>query len=235
MKKTVMMLLFLGLFIGPDLYSQRRLPPTNIPGPRLGKYYEFKVGTRYPLDASNGLMGGLGLGWNFDDRFFNGFEVNFFASNYNAARVVAEFTNGGNDFVEKEVTLQFATYIISPLLLMYYETPISTTDLLYFRSSAGLGWTFVWNKEENFEEGVRDTRFLHGLSWQASVGLGIKASDHGMVFIDVFYQYAVPRSSKTVREGLPTFSEFNLSGVGIWAGVNFIFPRNQGIRFLGVF
>lgn len=191
-------------------------------------YLEIKAGGLTPKDIETGFLGGVSYGKNLDDRFFWGLlETNIFKTSYRKETLIAEFIDPSNQisYNEIQVELDFSTTILSLFTQIYYETAISN-DVVYLRGLSGVGWSFIWNKENNFVEDVKRTRYFNSFTWQASAGIGVRASQRGLIFVDLYYQNAKPRKSENrVENGLPVFQEIDLTGFGIRVGVNFLTMR----------
>ncbi len=197
--------------------------------PPFSKYpfTEFKAGGVQPGDIKTGFTGGISHGWNIDDRFFYAVEANYFQNSEFRTTAVADLVGNAPpfQFQEVEVEVQFETKMLTPFAQIYYETPISN-QLMFGRLLAGLGYALVWSKENNFKDRIERTRRFSGLIWQASVGIGYKASKRGMLFIDFYYQNSkLRRSDEIPKNGLPTFTELDLTGIGVRAGVNFLLVK----------
>lgn len=196
--------------------------------PNTFPYLEIKAGGLTPRDIETGFLGGVSIGRNIDDRFFWGLEADIFKTNYRKETLIAELIDPSNQvqYNTLQVELDFSTTITSFFWQLYYETALSN-NVLFLRGLGGVGWSFIWNKENNFVEDVQRTRYFNGFTWQASAGLGIRASKLGMAFIDLYYQNAKPRKSENrVENGLPIFQEIDLTGFGVRVGVNFLMLRS---------
>ncbi|MCB0287352.1 MAG: hypothetical protein KDE57_11895 [Calditrichaeota bacterium] len=207
---------------------------TRSPEMNSAPYLELKAGGLTPKDVETGFLGGMSIGRNIDDRFFWGLEADVFKTNYRKETVIAEFVDPSNQisYNEIQVELDFSTTITSFYWQIYYETAVSN-NVLFLRGLSGIGWSFIWNKENNFVDDVKRTRFFNGFTWQASAGLGVRASKLGLVFVDLYYQNAKPRKSDNrVEENLPVFQEIDLTGFGIRVGVNFLMMRSRFLGFL---
>ncbi len=187
-------------------------------------YTEIKVGRQDPAATKPGYLFGIMLGRAIDESFSWGLEVNYFQRSYQRTVTVAsQVTEDGNVIrtINKEV--DFRTVIIPFLLKINYEHPLAPRSRLYLRSSAGLGWQFVWNSERNYLTGTNSTRFFNGFGWQGSVGVGLAVSSSGNLFVDLFYNNARPTRGNTKNEaGLPTWQEMDLTGFGIKIGLSFV-------------
>lgn len=206
----------------------------NFPQANRFPYLEVKAGGLTPKDVETGFLGGLSIGRNIDDRFFWGLEGDVFTTSYRKETLIARVSDPSNqiEYNEVQVELDFSTIITSFYWQLYYETAVSN-NVLFLRGLSGIGWSFIWNKENNFVEDAKRTRFFNGFTWQGAVGLGIKASALGLIFVDVYYQNAKPRKSDNrVQDGLPIFQEIDLTGFGVRVGVNFLMVRSGFLGFL---
>ncbi len=185
-------------------------------------FTEFKFGSLRPEDTDAGLLLGVSTGRKLDDKLYWGIEVNYFNSSFRKETTIADSTGGGITFTQKEVELDFSTRLLMLFFQVSYELKVGPDSPLYYRASGSGGWEFIWNRENNFIEGVERTRFFNGLGWQITTGMGVRISRAGLLFVDVMYNNARARKSETPRQGLPTSSEIDLSGLGFRVGINVI-------------
>lgn len=189
-------------------------------------YTEFKFGYFNPEDATDGYLFGLHLGRMIDESLSWGVEINYFRKTYEKTTEVVDPSQDPDlaqidpIFVQRE--LEFVTQYIPVLAKFSYEHPISPRGPFYLRASAGIGWQFLWNREENFKDHKRDMRFFNGFGWQLATGLGIEISSKSVLFVDAFYNDAKLKRGEEIKAGLPTWEQLDISGIGLKAGVSIV-------------
>ena len=187
-------------------------------------FTEFKVGQYNPKDAKAGTIFGLNLGRMIDESISWSFELNYFQKSYDKNTVVYKETSpGGNTFTEVQTEVAYKTRIIPLFLKLNYEHPLAHRSPFYARASAGLGWELLWNKEDNYEEDYHKTRFFNGFGWTANAGVGFEISSSTNLFADLFYNGSTVKRNHTKNEnGLPTWQEMDITGLGLRVGVSIV-------------
>jgi hypothetical protein len=184
-------------------------------------FTEFKVGYFHPEAAEAGYMFGLNLGRMIDESLSWSFEFNYFQKSYRKETTKLK-EEGFIDPEIKALEIQFKTRILPILLKLNYEHPLGYRSPFYARASAGLGWEMLWNVEDNYVEDAHQTRFFHGFGWQASGGIGLEISSSANFFADLFYNGSTVKRNKSVDQGLPTWEELDISGLGFRVGVSIV-------------
>lgn len=187
-------------------------------------FSEFKVGYQDPADAKAGYIFGLNVGRMIDEGLSWGFEFNYFQKTYQKVTDVKDIQlPSGITPTQKELELQYKTYIIPLFLKLNLENQLGYKSPFFLRASGGLGWEMVWNSEDNYLTGNHSTRFYNGFGWQACLGVGFQVSSSANLFVDGVYNGSkVKRNEKSNEEGLPTWEELDLSGFGIRLGISII-------------
>ena len=184
-------------------------------------YTEVKFGYFKPADATDGYLFGVHLGRMIDESLSWGIEINYFRKTYQELTKVPDPKATSNpQIVTKQ--LEFVTQMLPLWAKLNYEHPIALRSAFFLRASAGIGWEFVWNREDNYGDNISDTRFYNGFGWQLATGIGMEISSKSVLFVDAFYNGAkVKRGSDTIR-GLPTWEELDVSGIGLKVGVSIV-------------
>ncbi len=207
-----------SFILGQSLFAQGFFPDDE--SKPKSSFIEFKFGTMRPEDTDQGNLLGFSTGRRLDDRLYWGFEFNHFKSSFQKETTVAEFDSGGINFRDKQLELDFTTRIVSMFLQISYELRLAPQSPVYLRASGGGGLELIWNNENNFLNNVERTRFFNAFGWQVTGGVGIRISKSGIIFFDGLYNSAVATKKLEPQNGLPTFREIDISGVGFRVGVN---------------
>lgn len=195
MKKiTVLLILFVGLF------AQDRL-----------KFSEFRLAGLNPEDAEPGVYIALSSGALFDANLGYQLEVAYFSKTYRKQTRV--FDEDDKTTVVSTLFEESTTYI--PVMAKFNYVK-EFTDLFLFKADLGIGYGFLWNSEENFQPGYKnsDSRFFSGFMWQLGADIGLQISTTGSVYGGLFYNGGSLSGDYRELNGLPTFTEKDMSGVG---------------------
>lgn len=188
-------------------------------------YTEIKGGIFDPQQkgAKSGFIFSYGTGKTIDEAFSWMIDFSLYAKNYTSTAVVD--TLPGNQFDEFVVVkdLEISTYLLPVLLKITFDKKIAPRSPLVLKGSAGLGYQFLWNREMNYIEKEKKSRFYHGFTYEFSLGAGLHMSSSAILFAEIFYHGGkVKRNRSTTEEGLPTWNEVDMSGKGIRIGINFV-------------
>lgn len=211
---------FMLIFLGKLLLSCAPAATQTVAFPSY-TYTELKLGKLDPQDTGSGAMIGLGMGKRIDNRLWWGFEGFYFKSSYSETTTVPDEVSGGSVISTKQVELDYSTSVLSFFANLTYERRFNPNSVFYYRASAGLGWEFIWNKENNYVDNVSRSRSFNTPGAQFTTGLGLGISQTGLVFADLVYNIATAKSDPVaVQGGLPIYDEINISGFGFRFGVN---------------
>jgi hypothetical protein len=84
----------------------------------------------------------------------------------------------------------------------------------------GLGYSFLWSNEKNYEKKSNETRSYNGFTWQAGAGIYYDIGSRSTFLADLFYTNGtVGRDVKSSTAGLPVEERVDLSGLGVRVGV----------------
>ena len=181
----------------------------------------IKIGYLNPKDVDSGLLLGFDFATPVDETVELGISSNFFYTNYNKVSTVAVADpQGGIQETTKQQELEYTTFSI-PLYGMI-NVVIPTSRFFGYQIHGGLGYEFLFNKENNYIENTSEQRKYHGLAWEASAGFHYIIGSRSALVGEVLYHSAKPsRNKKSSKVGLPTWSEVNLSGFGVRFGIRF--------------
>jgi len=204
--------LLLGLVLFSSCLPSR--PFTNTPA---NLYTEFKLGQLDPKDTGSGYTGGVSMGRRIDNRLWWGFEGFYFKSSYSRTTTVPELSGGST----KQVELDYTTTMMSFFINLSYERRFNQTSVFYYRASTGLGWEFIWHKENNYVDNVSRSLSLNTPGLYLTTGLGLGISQTGLIFIDLVYNMATAKTDIQGNQGgLPTYQEIDITGLGFRLGIN---------------
>lgn len=184
-------------------------------------YTEVKFGYFRPEDTTDGYLFGVHLGRMIDESLSWGMEINYFRKTYQELTKVPDPTQTTNPQIVTK-NLEFVTQILPVWAKLNYEHAISPRSPFFLRASAGIGWEFVWNREDNYQDGISDTRFYNGFGWQLATGIGTEISSKAVFFLDAFYNGARVKRGNDTIQGLPTWEELDISGIGLKVGVSIV-------------
>jgi hypothetical protein len=186
-------------------------------------YSEFKFGVMNPKNAKTGWVFSYGTGKTIDETFSWMIDFGLYAKQY--SQTTAVDTTIGSQINETTVQkeLEFSTYLLPIMFKITFDKKMSPSAPVTLKGSAGLGYQFLWNREQNFLTGNKSNRFYHGFAYEVSLGAGMQMSSSAVLFVEAFYHGGkVKRNRTTTEDGLPVWTEVDMSGPGIRVGINFV-------------
>ncbi len=173
-----------------------------------------------PKDTKSGFMVGGMWGTAIDESVSLGLGFDIIHKSYTERSRVAS-TSGPAD-------VDYGTYVdelsysrtILPLS-MEIDLKIPTSRYMGYFLRGGLGYTWLWSKEENYVQGKKEElRNFSGFGWQAGAGIYYHIGSRSTFTADLFYlNNKVSRDVKKTIEGLPVYERVDLSGLGVRVGV----------------
>ncbi|MDZ7272001.1 MAG: porin family protein [candidate division KSB1 bacterium] len=198
-----------ALFVGAAM----TLCPASSSAQR-GKELGVRVGYLNPKDAKSGFAIGASLGAEVDEAVSIGVAADLFRRHYVKTSEVAttEYESGLSETtVQKEV--DYNTTILPLLAELLVKMRASRQHAYLLRGS--LGYELLWNKEQNFAQGVSETRFYSGFTWQVGGGIMFRLGRRSDMTGEIFYSSAeVSRNRTKTPAGLPVWEQVDLSGIG---------------------
>ncbi len=179
----------------------------------------LKIGYLSPKDAKAGLLLGTEMTFKVDETVELGLSTNLFYKNYKQLSVVAApgYAAGINEKVVQQ-ELEYSTFAVP--LYAIVNIVIPTGRYFGYQLHGGLGYEFLFNKENNYLEQKSERRFYKGLSWISSIGFHYIIGSRSALIGEILYHSArVSRNRSESEEGLPIWSEVNLSGFGFRFGI----------------
>ncbi|MCK5077882.1 MAG: hypothetical protein KAR38_15980, partial [Calditrichia bacterium] len=198
--------LIIVIFSGNMLFAQQ------------ASYSEFKAGIYNPKDAKTGWMFTYGTGKTIDEAFSWLVEFNLYKKTYNKDTKVPLPDN--DILVQREI--ENNTYLMPLLFKLSFDKKLIPPSPFIIRGSAGIGYQFMLNKEKNNVEKEEKSRFYHGFAYQVSAGAGLEMSSSAILFAEAFYHGGKVKRDKKDVDGLPTWIEKDVSGLGFRVGINFV-------------
>ncbi|MEZ4765586.1 MAG: hypothetical protein R3C26_21100 [Calditrichia bacterium] len=169
-------------------------------------YLELKAGGLTPKDVETGFLGGMSIGRNIDDRFLGTGSrdaQNQLPERNRYCRMVGSFEP---DFPITKFRLNWISAQPSPVLLAIYYENRRFHNVLFLRGLSGIGWSFIWNKENNFVDDVKRTRFFERFHLAGICRVGCSGfSKLGLVCRFVLPECQTAQSDNRVEENLPFF------------------------------
>jgi len=205
MQKFLMLICCLLLFLG--------LVAEN------GKQWELTFGAYNPKDAKSSTVFGVGLMNAFDDQVEVGLSMNYYFKTYQKDTRVDSLAGGigGVNETTLVTVMEFSRHYIPIMLQFRYNLPVIFPVDPFV--SAGLGYGMLFSNEKNYEMGEEDTRFYHGFSWQLSGGARYQLGSRSAFLVELFYLGGKPSREREKINGMPAYSEVNMSGLGVRAGL----------------
>lgn len=181
----------------------------------------FKIGYLNPKDAQPGLLLGVDFTFPVDETVELGLSANLFYRNYKKLSQVAGpgYSAGITENILQQ-ELEYTT-VTTPVYAIL-NIVIPTSRYFGYQLHGGLGYEFLFNKENNYVEQRSERRTYRGMSWLVSGGFHYRVGSRSAITGELLYHSArVSRNRSETPEGLPIWSEVNLSGIGFRFGLRF--------------
>ncbi len=181
----------------------------------------LKIGYLNPKDAQPGLLLGGDFTFPIDETVDMGFSTNLYYRNYKKlSQVAAPGYSAGINETTLQQELEYTTLSVPIYAILNIFVP--TSRYFGYQLQGGLGYEFLFNKENNYVEKRSERRFYKGLSWVVSAGFQYRIGSRSSLVGELLYHSARPsRNRSETPEGLPIWSEVNLSGFGFRFGIRF--------------
>ena len=173
------------------------------------KFSELKVGSLAPADVDRGLYIGLSTGALFDANLGYQFELGYFNKSYRLQTKVYNEVTKETDITTK---IEESTTYLPLLFKINFVKELGTTFL--FKGDVGIGYGLLWVNEENFVEKESSSRFFSGFLWQLGADIGLQISSTGSIYAGLFYNGGALSGETQEINGLPSYSEKDMSGLG---------------------
>lgn len=192
--------------------------PLSVPA-QEGKVLGLNVGYRNPKGARAGFSVGAYYGFAADEAVDLTVGFDYFRKSYSEITEVARenFPSGVEEVTVRKV-LDYRTTILPVYGAVTIRMPIDYTMSVYLRG--GVGYSFLFNHERNYEDNVEAKRTYRGMSWRFGFGIMSRLAGRSLVEIGVVYHSAeVEREKHESPKGLPVWKSVDLSGIGFVAGL----------------
>lgn len=180
----------------------------------------IRLGYLDPKGSQAGFIGGLDLTAQVDESLELGVTINGFRKSYEKTTTIAQEVSAGG-LIEKRVQqeLAFTTFFLP--ILAEAIVHFGQEDFHLF-ANGGLGYEMLWNNENNLALRKRERRYYSGFTWLAGGGFQQRIGSRSAFIGEVFYHNAIVKRDQTKNsEGLPVWSQVDLSGFGFRGGLRF--------------
>ena len=178
----------------------------------------INIGSFNPKATDSGFMLGIGQSRIFDERVEFGMSIDFFSNKYTDEKTVGEDPlPGGTIQTTKQVSLETSTLYIPLMANLTVKMPIEFPIIPFVGVSLGYG--MVWDKYTNYEDDVEDTKFFGGMGWRLSAGGLYPLGSRSAITGELYLNGGKPSRSEEIEDGLPTWQEVDMSGLGFRFGI----------------
>jgi opacity protein-like surface antigen len=182
-------------------------------------FTQIRFGTLNPKDAKSGVILGVRTGRDFDNMVLVGFSADLFWKSYTEESTIADsVTPGGVIYSTVQTSVDYKTLILPLMFTADVRIPVENAPIKPY-IGGGIGYQLLFNKEDNFDLGISDSRFYHGFGYQLQVGAEYRMSPNAGFYLEAFYNGCKAKRSSSSTTGLPTFEEVDISGIGFRVGV----------------
>ena len=133
-------------------------------------------------------------------------------------------TSYASGVIQKTVTknMEYHTTLLPVMAHVNVRIPFSPPLAWYAGGSAS--YTFLFNKERNYEEGIEEKRIYRGINWILRAGMEYTIGSRSAIFAEAMYNIGnVKRNVDETVKGLPIWDEVSLRGFGLRAGLRLEF------------
>ena len=182
------------------------------------KSLEFQVGSFNPKDTPAGIIWDVKYGIAVDEAVDIHLGVAWFHKSYEEVSTVAVGeTESGVETTTKEAALEYTTNLLPITASATIHLPMNSPLGIYF--GAGLSWQFLFNKENNYDDEISETRTYNGGGWNARVGAEYELGSKSSLIAEMFYNNCKVKGNKDKKEGLPVWDEVDVTGLGFKIGL----------------
>ena len=183
-----------------------------------GTSTSIQLGWFSPQATETGFIIGLGQSKVFDEKVELGISLDFFNNKYTDEKTVAVDTTGtGTNINTRQASLETNTMMFPLMANLTIKIPVVFPLEPYI--SGSLGYVLLWDNYKNYEDNVEETKFFSGFAWRASAGLAYQLGSRSDITAEVMYIGAKPSRSEGEENGLPTWTEVDMSGLAFRLGV----------------
>ena len=180
----------------------------------------IRLGYLDPKGSQAGLMLGMDLTAQVDESVELGITFNGFRKSYEKTTTIAQEVSAGG-LIERRVQQELAFTTVFLPILAEAIVHFGQEDFHLF-ANGGLGYEMLWNKENNLVQQKRDWRYYDGFTWLVGGGFQQRIGSRSAFIGEVFYHNAIVKRDQTKNsEGLPVWSQVDLSGLGFRGGLRF--------------
>ncbi|NQU27034.1 MAG: hypothetical protein HQ528_01955 [Candidatus Marinimicrobia bacterium] len=192
---------------------------TGIANAQIADNHVIRVGYYIPQAAKSGMILGYQTGKAVDDRVSYGFSVDLYTRKY-VEKVEIDTT--GLDLATvntNRVNIDFSTYMLPIQANVIVNMPVDVSGMSPY-VSGGLGFAFLLNRELNYINDEKDTRFFSAFVWNLAGGVSYELGTNSAARFELFYNRALLKGARDKTEaGFPIYDELNMSGLGLRLGL----------------
>jgi len=182
------------------------------------KLLEFQGGYLSPKGTKAGFIFGGNYGISIDERVDLSLGLSYFHRGYSKETTVAVVPTGtGAQIGTKERLLDYSTTLLPIAANIAVHIPFQPPWNLYFGGS--LAYEFLFDKYTNHQDRISESSRFSGFGWMARAGMEWAIGSRSSVELEAFYNSCKATGGKKEVDGIPTWDEVDMSGLGFRAGV----------------
>ena len=182
------------------------------------KSFEFMVGSLNPKDVKSGIVWDVKYGIAVDEAGDIGLGIALFNKSYRKTSTVAEEVSpGGTVNTTKQLEVEYNALLLPLTAYATVHLPMTPRFGLYL--GAGLSWQFLFNKENNFEEDISESRTYNGGGWVARIGGEMQLGTRSSLLGEIHYNHCKVKGNADKKAGLPVWDEVDVTGMGFKVGL----------------
>ena len=182
------------------------------------KSFEFMVGSLNPKDVKPGMVWDVKYGIAVDEAVDISLGIELFNKSYRKTSAVAEeISQGGTVTTTRQLEVEYNALLLPLTANATIHLPMSPPFGLYL--GAGLSWQFLFNKENNFEDDISESRTYNGGGWVARIGGEMQLGARSSLLAEIHYNNCRVKRNADKKAGLPVYDEVDVSGLGFKVGL----------------
>jgi hypothetical protein len=183
------------------------------------RYFEFQGGTLNPKGTrAAGLILSAGYGICVDERVDLGLGISMFHKGFTEKTEVASSTTlPGSEVKTVIMPLEYSTTLLPVGANATVHIPFQPP--LGIHVGGSLVYEFLFDKYTNHETKQTEKSRFSGFGWMARAGFDLAIGSRSSLSAEAFYNGCKVKGNKKEIEGIPTWDEVDVSGLGFRAGL----------------
>jgi hypothetical protein len=182
------------------------------------KVLELQVGYLSPKDTKAGAIFGANYGVSVDEKMDLSIGLSYFHKGYSKETEVAKSQTGaGSGINTVQQPLEYSTTLIPLMANVTVHFPFQQP--WGFHAGGSLGYEFLFDTYTNHATNTSEKFRFSGFGWMLRAGMECAIGSRSFFNLEAFYNNCKVKGNKKVVQGIPTWDQVDVSGIGFRAGV----------------